>query len=281
MEQEPASVKCATDNTLVVLALIASIAAAGTFAQSPVPRPTFDAFEVATIKPSARDSGGRYIRMQSAHRFFAKDYSLKALVGAAYNLTPQAISGGPAWIESDRYDIIAGTPGEVRPTLDEQMSMLRSLLADRFKLIFHRERKELSLYALVVSKGGSKLRESAAAPDALPETVSVVYPESGGGVRIVLPARNATMAQFASIMNRAILDRPVVDQTGLSGRYDFDLEWTPDETQFGGQVPQGTPEHPKPDLFAAIQQQLGLRLDATKGPIEALVIDRVERPSEN
>jgi uncharacterized protein (TIGR03435 family) len=219
--------------------------------------------------------------MQSAHRFFAKDYSLKALVGAAYNLTPQAISGGPAWIESDRYDILAGTPGDVRPTLDEQMSMLRNLLADRFKLTFHREQKELSLYALAVAKGGPKLKESSAPPDALPELVSVVYPEDGGGVRIVLPARNATMAQFASLMNRAILDRPVVDQTGLSGKFDFDLEWTPDETQFGGNVPPGTPEHPKPDLFAAMQQQLGLRLEATKGPIEALVIDRVERPSEN
>jgi uncharacterized protein (TIGR03435 family) len=262
-----------------VAALI--VAAAGMFAQSPVPRPAFDSFEVATIKPAAPDSRGRYIRMQSAHRFFAKDYSLKALVGAAYNLTPQAISGGPAWIESDRYDILAGTPGEVRPNLDEQMSMLRNLLAERFKLTFHREQKELSLYALVVAKGGSKLKESTGPPDALPETVSVVYPESGGGVRIVLPVRNATMAQFASIMNRAILDRPVVDQTGLSGRYDFDLEWTPDETQFGGNVPTGTPEHPKPDLFAALQQQLGLRLEATKGPIEALVIDRVERPSEN
>jgi uncharacterized protein (TIGR03435 family) len=163
------------------------------------------------------------------------------------------------------------------------MSMLRSLLADRFKLIFHRERKELSLYALVVSKGGSKLRESAAAPDALPETVSVVYPESGGGVRIVLPARNATMAQFASIMNRAILDRPVVDQTGLSGRYDFDLEWTPDETQFDGAFGRSanTEDSAKPGLFAAIQEQLGLRLEATKGPVEALVIDRAERPSEN
>lgn len=260
---------------------IAVIAASGMFAQSPVVSPAFDAFEVATIKPSAQDSRGRYIRMQSAHRFFAKDYSLKALVGAAYNLTPQAISGGPAWIESDRYDILAGTPGNVRPTLDEQMSMLRNLLADRFKLTFHREQKELSLYALAVAKGGPKLKESSAPPDALPELVSVVYPEDGGGVRIVLPARNATMAQFASIMNRAILDRPVVDQTGLSGKFDFDLEWTPDETQFGGNVPPGTPEHPKPDLFAAMQQQLGLRLEATKGPIEALVIDRVERPSEN
>jgi uncharacterized protein (TIGR03435 family) len=161
------------------------------------------------------------------------------------------------------------------------MSMLRNLLTDRFKLTFHREQKELSIYALSVAKGGPRLQESSAPPDALPETVSVVYPEEGGGVRIVMPARNTTMAQFASIMNRAILDRPVVDQTGLHGKYDFDLEWTPDETQFGGQVPRGNPEHPKPDLFAALQQQLGLKLDATKGPIEALVIDRVERPSAN
>ena len=270
---------CLKPEARAVVAFI--IAAAGMFAQSPATRPAFDSFEVATIKPSAQDSRGRYIRMQSAHRFFAKDYSLKALVGAAYNLTPQAISGGPAWIESDRYDILAGTPGEIRPTLDEQMSMLRNLLADRFKLTFHREQKELSLYALLVAKGGSKLKESSAPPDALPETVSVVYPESGGGVRIVMPARNATMAQLASIMNRAILDRPVVDKTGLTGRYDFDLEWTPDETQFGGNLPAGTPEHPKADLYAAIQQQLGLRLEATRGPIEALVIDRVQRPSEN
>jgi uncharacterized protein (TIGR03435 family) len=257
------------------------LAAGGLFAQSAATRPAFEAFDVATIKPAAPDSRGRYIRMQSTHQFFAKDYSLRALVGAAYNLTPQAISGGPAWIQSDHYDILAGTPGEVRPTLDEQMSMLRSLLADRFMLTFHREQKELAIYSLTVARNGSKLKESTMPPDALPETVSVVYPEEGGGVRIVMPARNATMAQFASIMNRAILDRPVVDNTGLSGKYDFDLEWTPDETQFGGQLPQGTPEHPKPDLFAALQQQLGLRLEATKGPIEALVIDRVERPSEN
>jgi uncharacterized protein (TIGR03435 family) len=90
------------------------------------------------------------------------------------------------------------------------------------------------------------------------------------------------MAQLASMMQRAVLDRPVLDKTGLSGKYDFDLEWTPDETQFGGQGPPGAPEIPlKPDLFAALQQQLGLRLEAAKGPVEVLVIERVERPSEN
>jgi uncharacterized protein (TIGR03435 family) len=262
-------------------AVILIVTASGIFAQSPAVRPAFNSFEVATIKPAAPDSRGRYVRMQSAHQLFAKNFTLKELVGVAYSLTPRAISGGPAWIESDRYDIVAGTPGEVQPNLDEQMQMLRKLLTDRFSLSFHREPKEFSVYALTVAKGGPKLKESSAPPDGLPDLVSVVYPEEGGGVRIVMPARNATMAQFASTMNRAILDRPVVDRTGLSGKYDFDLEWTPDETQFGGQLPQGIPEHPKPDLFAAVQQQLGLRLEATKGPIEALVIDKVERPSEN
>jgi uncharacterized protein (TIGR03435 family) len=219
--------------------------------------------------------------MESAHQLFAKNFTLKELVGYAYSLTPRAISGGPAWIESDRYDILAGTPGEVRPNPDEQMQMMRKLLTDRFSLSFHRESKEFSIYALTVAKGGPKLKESSASPDALPELVNVVYPEEGGGARIVLPARNATMAQFAAMMNRAVLDRPLVDQTGLTGKYDFDLEWTPDETQFGGQLPQGMPEHPKPDLFAAVQQQLGLKLEATRGSIQALVIEKVERPSEN
>ena len=246
------------------------------FAQSPAIRPTFDAFEVAAIKPTAPDyQGGRFITMQSANRFVVKNFTLKSLVGAAYNLTPRAISGGPAWIDSDRYDIVAATPGEVRPNLDEQMSMLRKFLADRFKLTFHREQKELSIYALTVARNGLKLKESTAPPDQPPVLVNRIFPD-----RVLLPARNATMAQFASMMQRAVLDRPVLDKTRLSGKYDFDLEWAPDETQFDGQRP-ATPESTKPDLFAAIQQQLGLRLEATKGPVEALVINQVERPSDN
>jgi uncharacterized protein (TIGR03435 family) len=90
------------------------------------------------------------------------------------------------------------------------------------------------------------------------------------------------MAQFASMLQRAVLERPVLGKTGLVGRYDFDLEWTPDETQFGGQLPPIKPENSgKPDLFAALQQQLGLRLESSKGPVDVIVIDHVERPSEN
>jgi len=96
----------------------------------------------------------------------------------------------------------------------------------------------------------------------------------------MLPARNATIGQFAAMMQRAVLDRAVVDQTGLPGTYDFDLEWTPDENQFSGNLPRSV-ESTRPSLFVAMQEQLGLRLEATRGPVSALVIDRVERPSEN
>jgi uncharacterized protein (TIGR03435 family) len=96
-----------------------------------------------------------------------------------------------------------------------------------------------------------------------------------------MPARNVTMSDLARLMQRAILDRPVVDKTGLSGRYDFDLEWAPDETQFGGEVPPASAEFQAMPLFSAIQQQLGLRLEATRGPVQALVVDKAERPSAN
>jgi uncharacterized protein (TIGR03435 family) len=156
------------------------------------------------------------------------------------------------------------------------MAMLRNLLADRFKLTFHREQKEFSIYELEVAKGGPKLKPSAAAPDEPAQLISTVYPQ-----RMVLPARNATMGDLASLMQRAMLDRPVVDKTGLTGRYDFDLEWAPDETQFGGEIPTASADAPSAPLFSAIQQQLGLKLEAARGPVEALVVDKAERPSEN
>ena len=145
------------------------VMASGIFAQSTAVRPSFAEFEVASIKPTPPGAGGRWIRMLSVHEFAAKNHALRTLVAAAYNLSPVAIAGGPAWVDSDRYDIVAKAPGEVRPNLNEQMSMLRKLLADRFQLTFHREQKELKVYALTVVKGGSTLKESTASPDASPE----------------------------------------------------------------------------------------------------------------
>ena len=251
---------------ILVLAAVPLVVQTG-----PAPEPSF---EVATITPTAPDDrSGRFATMQGAHQFIARSYSLKYMVAAAYNVPPRAITGGPAWVDADRYDIRASTPGDARPTTDQQMAMLRTLLRDRFKLAFHRELRELPIYELTVVKRGATLTASAA-PNEQPELVNRISPG-----RALLPARNATMTEFAAMLQRSVLDRHVVDKTGLAGRYDFDLEWTYDETQFGGQLPPvtGTPE--KPDLFAALQEQLGLRLQATRGDVETIVIDRVERPS--
>ena len=235
------------------------------------------AFEVASIKPV--DSGpksARYIVMQGPHRFVEKDYTLKRLIAAAYNLNPKAVTGGPAWMESEHYDILALTPGEKQPNHDQQMAMLRTLLSDQFKLNFHREPRVFPIYELQVAKGGSRLKTSTAAPTDQPYLISTVYPQ-----KIVMPAKNASMADFVSVLQRAILDRPVVDKTGLTGRFDFNLEWAPDESQFNGDIPAAPSDAPEPPFFTAIQQQLGLRLVATRGPIPAIVVDHVEHPSPN
>jgi uncharacterized protein (TIGR03435 family) len=267
---------------LVLAALILS--AVGTLAQSPAPassashapRPGFDAFDVATIRPADTDTKGRYLIMQGTHRFVGKYYTLTLLIAAAYDLNPREVSGGPGWVDSDHYDILAVTPGDVRPTHDEQMKMLRNLLSDRFKLTFHREQKVFSIYQLELASSGPKLKPSNAPPDDPPALISTVYPQ-----RIVLPARNATMSDLTSLLQRAVLDRPVVDKTGLSGRYDFDLTWAPDETQFGGEVPVASSDAPSPPLFTAMQEQLGLRLEATRGPVNALIIDTAQKPTAN
>jgi uncharacterized protein (TIGR03435 family) len=250
---------------------------------SPAAPSVFDSFEVAAIKPTPPDwTGGRFFRMQSANQFVAHGYTLRVLISAAYNLNPKAVSGGPAWIDSERYDILAKTPGQVRPSLDQQMTMLRKLLADRFNLGFHREAKEMSVYALTVAKNGPKLKEreksstsANANPEGPPPLVFVLGPDV---VRV--PARDATTTELTYILQRAAFDRPVLDRTGLTARYDFDLEFAPDESLFGGML-RGGGDGARPGLFAAIQEQLGLKLTATRGLVDSIVIEKIDRPSEN
>jgi uncharacterized protein (TIGR03435 family) len=269
---------------LALAALLLS--AAGITAQSPAPaspspaahppRPKFATFDEAVIRPADTETKGRFIIMQGTHRFVGKYYTLKLLIAAAYDLNPREISGGPAWVEADHFDILAITPGDVRPTHYEQMTMLRTLLSDRFKLTFHREQKVFSIYQLELASGGPKIKLSTAPPDDPPALISTVYPQ-----KIELPAHNATMHDFVSMMQRAMLDRPVVDKTGLTARYDFDLRWAPDETQFGGEVPVAPSDAPAAPLFTAIQEQLGLKLVATRGSVDTLIVDRAERPTAN
>ncbi len=248
------------------------------------PAPVADeAFEVATIKLTPAEwAGGRFFRMQTANQLVARGYAIRVLISAAYDLNPKAVSGGPAWIDSDRYDILAKTPGENRPSLAQQKAMLRRLLADRFDFAFHREKREMSVFALRTVKTGSKLKESvktpeshALHPEGPPPLVFVLAPDV---VRV--PGREATTAELAQILQRAALDRPVVDETGLTARYDFDLEFAPDASLFGGALGDAR-DGPRPGLFAAIQEQLGLKLEAVRGMVDVIVIDRIGRPSEN
>jgi uncharacterized protein (TIGR03435 family) len=199
------------------------------------------------------------------------------LIVFAYGVHARQISGAPAWVESDKFDI-RGKPEGGRPNPAQFKRMLQKLLADRFQLAFHRDKKQVAVYALTVGKNGPKLTKSESdspIPNLTPR---------GPGDR---PVRNATMDEFAGNLQSAVLDRPVIDQTGLRGRFDFHLQWTPDETQSAPFRGPGEPPKPPagtdtlPDLFTAIQEQLGLKLESTKAEIDVLVIDKVEKPSEN
>ena len=139
---------------------------------------SFEAFEVATIKLVKPEDvrAPRYIRMESAHRFIVKNTTVSGMIAAAFDLTQNMISGGPKWVTSDRFDVVALTPGDQRPTLDDQMRMLRKLLTERFRLTFRREKKEFPVYVLTVAKGGPKLTPSTAPKDQSPVLTLRFFP---------------------------------------------------------------------------------------------------------
>jgi uncharacterized protein (TIGR03435 family) len=260
----------------IAVTLIMALATATAGAQAPPPRPHFDAFDVATVKPIEADAkAGRFFKMEGQNRWIATNYTLKNLIALAYDLNPRTISGGPSWVDSQQFNIEAITPGDVRPTRLEQMQMLRALLVERFKLTFHRQPKEFSIYELSIVKGGPKLKP-AAQPDDPPQIIGIVYPG-----KIEVPAKSVTMDDFVAMLQRATLDRPTLNKTGLTGKYDFTLTWAQDETQYGGEVPKAPEDAQSPPLFTAIQEQLGLKLEPTHGMVSTLVIDTVDHPLSN
>lgn len=237
-------------------------------------------FEVATIKPSDPNRPGKAFQIRG-REFLTLNTTVTDIITFIYGVHARQISGGPSWMDSEKFDINAKPDGEGQPNLDQYKTMAKKLLADRLKLAFHHDKKELAVYAITIAKGGAKLTKSEGNPNGPP---ALFFRGLG-----VLPARNASMSEFAEVMQGAVLDRPVVDQTGLTGKFDFTLQWTPDETQFaalrgGGPPPTQPPSDTtdaRPDLFTAMQQQLGLKLESTRAPADVLVIDHVEKPSEN
>lgn len=223
-----------------------------TFAQSRLE------FDVAAIKRSDPSHVGVQTYFAPGGKFAALTAPLKSLVCFAYQLREHQVAGGPAWVTSEPFDVTA--KGDEHASYDQLGKMVQALLADRFQLKFHCEMREQPIYALVLGKNGSKLHDAEKAGRGV-----------GIGANGRLNANGTDMATFASALSGK-LGRSVVDRTGLKGFYDFLLTWTPDEAQA---------DAPGPSLFTAIQEQLGLKLESTKGPVEVLVIDRAERPSEN
>lgn len=248
----------------------------------PTPRlPPMDAnaspsFEVATIKPAKPDEQGKAFLVRG-RRFRTINTTMTEILSFAYGIHAKQVIGAPAWFDSDKFDIDAQPDGEGAPNDKQWKGMLQKLIAERCKLTFHHDKRELSVYVLSAGKAGPKLTKSEGDPNGLP---GLFFRAMGD-----LNVRNATMQDFTGLLQNAVLDRPVVDQTGLAGRYDFTLKWTPDDSQFGGmgaKVPPSTDGGAAaPSLYTAIQEQIGLKLDATKAPADVLVIDHVEKPSDN
>ncbi len=235
-------------------------------------------FEVATIKLSEPNSPGKGIGVDRSGKFTTRNETLLDLITFAWGIHSTQVVGAPDWLGTARYEIVAKPDIEGIPNDKQVRSMMRKLITDRFKLTFHNDKKELTVYTIAVGKTGPKLTQADADAGNLP----------GLGLRGLGRAaiRNATMADFASFMQTVVVNRPVVDRTGLTAKYNFTLDWTPDETQFPDR--QGLPPAPAdpnaetfPDLFTAIQQQLGLKLESAKLPVDVLVIDHVEKPSAN
>jgi uncharacterized protein (TIGR03435 family) len=239
-------------------------------------------FEVASIRPNK--SGERLSSMlpPALGRFTAKNVSLNMLVRAAYQVRDFQITGGAGWTESERYDVEAKAEGN--PNRDQLQLMLRALLADRFQLRVHPETRELPIYALkVVNRQGPNLHaveNSGCLEGAAPAGPCGLATLT---VRGQVTAEKASMSQFAQI-TASITGRTVVNRTDMPEVFDIKLEWTPDEGQAVGRVgdsEQLPPDPNGPSLFTALQEQLGLKLEPTKAPVQIVVIDHAERPSDN
>jgi uncharacterized protein (TIGR03435 family) len=240
-----------------------------------------NAFEVASLKRNTSATDSMRFPPPSNGQFAVANVSLKVLISYGFNVQGSDISGDPAWVASDKYDVTAKA-ATANVSLDQYRLMLQALLTDRFKLAAHRETKERNGFLLVTAKGGPKI--------AAADTQSCVEPGSACGTFFTGPSsvdtKKMSMAQFANTLSM-VLGNPVLDKTGIPGSFDIHLEFNPEGTNLTGRgaLPlDGATgdDRSKPSIFTALQQQLGLHLESQKVPATILVIDHIERtPSEN
>jgi uncharacterized protein (TIGR03435 family) len=283
---------------LIVAATVGGFAA-HVVAQTMAPAEPRPKFEVASVRENTSASNQVSIGLQPGGRFGASNMPLVILIRSAYRLQDSQLIGAPDWIETTRYDITAKAEGELPPSSpigppSTGMMMLQSLLEERFKLKVHREVRELPVYALVAAQSNAKFGPQLMRSDVdcqvkstAPEKPSE-WPRCGTSMGFgEMKGRARPMTLLASMLSQ-VVQRSVVDRTGLAGGYDFDLRWTPDQLPAR---PAGTPADQPfrmngveidpngPSIFTAIQEQLGLKLESTRGPVDVLVIDHVERPT--
>ena len=258
---------------LAVLTFTRTGAWAQTRSQTAVTPPTFDVVSIHLNK-TATDGHHHIFNDPAESRFRVVNLPLRDLIQFAYGLPDSQILGGPGWLDSTMFDIDAkcdaamdarlhGLPTE--EARHQKQVMVQALLADRFQLRTHQETRLLPLYALVVAKGGARVK----AAEVNGTTID------SGRTRLHVAGGEDTMALLTRVLAQ-VLGRVVLNETGLRGRYDLNLRWTPDED-----AARSTSPDAPPGLFTAIQEQLGLKLDATKGPVPVLVIDGVEMPTAN
>jgi uncharacterized protein (TIGR03435 family) len=261
--------------------------------QAPAAAGASSAFEVASIKRNRSGSDSTGVRGQPGGRLTITNNTLRNIIRNAYSLQDFQIIGGPDWIDAERWDIVA--KGEDNPQREQMSAMLQTLLADRFKLVVHRETREMPIYALVFSRGdrafGPQFHVSTTDCRALMAAArarGAAAPPSrvGGPVSCGMFVTNGRIEMNAEVMVNLVRNlaplagRSIIDKTGLTGNYDMELTWTPDVRV--GNAADGAPAaNDGPSLFTAVQEQLGLKLDAQRGPVDVLVIDSAQRPTED
>jgi len=220
-------------------------------------------FDAVSIRPNSSGEERSSAALLPGGRFDATNKTFQWLLRVTFGVQDFQITGAPGWVATDHFDIHAKAdiPGKIDP--DQVTPLITSMLAERCEFQFHRETRELVIYSLAVEKDGPKLKEHAGAG---PPTMNN---ESGLGKK-AMQATKTSMETLAINLSR-LTNRTVVDKTGLKGDYDFDLEWAPDDAT----------DSDMPSLFTALRQQLGLRLESKRGPVEFIVIDRISKPSAN
>jgi uncharacterized protein (TIGR03435 family) len=268
---------------LTALVLVALAPAVRAQTQAPaatsIQPPSFD---VISVKPNKTSLGvhGLITTEFTADGFRGTNVPVHTLLLQAYGLHEGESFGEPAWANSEVFDIEAKVAGPdvaafSKLDSDQLQAMLRQILAERFGLVAHRETRELPVYAMSVAKGGPKLKEFVFDP-AVPASA-----RRGGGVQMsmgMIAAHECTIPYFLSMLSRQ-LGRTVIDRTGLTGNYDFTLRWSPDNSATSAS--EGAQADTLPSIFTAVQEQLGLKLESTKAPASVLVVDHLERPSQN